>query len=349
MGSMPTDCKPSMTPATPRASQSGDSPTPTALQVEDLRVYYDTPEGTVRAVDGLTFSVKPSERLALVGESGCGKTTLVTALMRGIKPPGRIASGRILLNGRDLLQLDEGEMRETRLSEIALVPQAAMNSLNPVMRVKAQIADGIVDHEGRMDKADLDRRIMELLEGVGLEPSVATMFPHELSGGMKQRVTMAIATSLGPKVVLADEPTSALDVVVQRQIMEKLGELQERLGAAVVLVGHDMGLVAQFAETIGVMYAGRLVEIGPVTEVFDDPLHPYTELLIQSLPTLGEKRGLKGIPGLPPPLIDLPPGCPFAPRCPSAEQVSSLETPGWIEARPGRWVSCHLYSHEVHA
>ena len=321
------------------------TPTPGAevLRVQDLRVYYDTPEGQVKAVDGVSFTLREGEKLGLVGESGSGKTTLAMALMRLIKPPGHIVGGEILLGGQDIRFMDEEELRAIRLAEIALVPQGAMNSLNPVARVRNQIMDGITDHGGRSPKGEMIERVYDLLESVGLSRDVAQMFPHELSGGMKQRVAMAIATSLNPRIILADEPTSALDVVVQRQIMVALGRLQEELGAALLLVGHDMGLMAQFADRLGVMYAGRLVELGPVDVIFEDPLHPYTKLLISSLPTLEGKREFVGIPGLPPALLDLPPGCVFHPRCPSVMSHCSEVVPSLEEVSAGRWASCHLY------
>jgi peptide/nickel transport system ATP-binding protein len=223
-----------------------------------------------------------------------------------------------------------------------------MNSLNPVMRVEDQVADGIVDHvaEGapKPSPADLKERVQGLLARVGLGAHVSRMFPHELSGGMKQRVAMAIAISLSPKVIVADEPTSALDVVVQRQVMQTLGRLQQGLDASVILIGHDMGLIAQFADRVGVMYAGKLVELGTVAQIFDDPLHPYTRLLIESLPNLEAKKAFVGIPGLPPPLLNLPPGCVFHPRCPSfMPGKCDVTPPSWTAARQDRMVSCHLY------
>ncbi|MBI4305586.1 MAG: ABC transporter ATP-binding protein, partial [Chloroflexi bacterium] len=229
---------------------------PPTLTVKDLRVMYDTPEGQVKAVNGVDFTLHAGERFALVGESGCGKTTLALTLMRLLKPPARIDDGSVILGDRDILQVSEDEMRQVRLNEIALVPQGAMNSLNPVMRVEEQIIDGMVDHGLNGTKEELRLRAIHQLRSVGLSPVVARMYPHELSGGMKQRVAMAIATALRPKVIIADEPTSALDVVVQRQVMTTLVNLQAELGASVILVGHDMGLVAQFAERVGVMYAG---------------------------------------------------------------------------------------------
>jgi peptide/nickel transport system ATP-binding protein len=322
-----------------------------ALVVEGFSVYYETDSGTVKACDDVTFTLKQGERFALVGESGSGKTTLAMGLMRLTRPPGHIAKGSATLNGRDLTKLSDHEMRMTRLSELALVPQGAMNSLNPVMRIGRQIIDGIIDHveddKQAPNKDELDETVRDLLTRVGLRPGVAKLFPHELSGGMKQRVAMAIGISLRPSLIVADEPTSALDVVVQRQIMQTLGRLQEGLDASIMLVGHDMGLVAQFADTIGVMYAGKLVEVGPVEEVFSDPKHPYTKLLIRSLPSLKEKREFLGIPGLPPQLIDLPVGCAFADRCPSRFKKCDEVTPQTQNLGGRRETACHLYDGEA--
>ncbi len=313
------------------------------LQVEDLQVAYGTPIGDVRAVDHVSFSLEAGQRLGLIGESGSGKTTMATALMRLTRPPGRIAGGRVLLDGTDLLLLDDKALRRVRLREIALVPQGAMNSLNPVMRIADQMIDAIVAHEGRQSGKVLAARVTEQLARVGLPPQVARRYPHELSGGMKQRTVMAISTVLNPKVIVADEPTSALDVVVQRQVMQTLGRIQEGIGSAVVLIGHDMGLIAQFADLIGVMYAGRLVEFGPVDDLLVDPRHPYTRMLIESIPKLTAKGRLVGIPGLPPALLALPPGCSFSPRCPFVFERCTTEAPASQSVGPSRVAACHLY------
>jgi peptide/nickel transport system ATP-binding protein len=319
-------------------------PAADVLQVRDLRVWYHTPRGAVKAVDGVSFVLKEHERFGLVGESGSGKSTVALALMRLIRPPGRIEGGQVILDGVDVLSLPEEQVRQLRLAVIALVAQGAMNSLNPVLRVREQIVDAIRDHDGgKLSKREADARVASLLQQVGLEPSVADRFPHELSGGMKQRVCTAIAISLKPRVILADEPTSALDVVVQRQVMETLRRVQEELGASVLLVGHDMGLMAQFVNRLGVMYAGRLVEVSPVAQVFAEPLHPYTQLLIASLPSFEEKGVFRGIPGLAPSVLEKPPGCAFHPRCPYAMPQCSVIDPQLIEVRPERWVACHLY------
>ena len=315
-----------------------------ALELRNFQVYYDTPRGTVKAVDDVSFTIKQGERFALVGESGSGKSTLAMGVMRLTRPPGYIAGGQVMLYETDLTQLEPEAMRRKRLSEIALVPQGAMNSMNPVMRVGNQIKDGIIDHvpddAPGPTKDELNERVEELLDRVGLAPMVARLFPHELSGGMKQRVAMAIGISLNPNVIIADEPTSALDVIVQRQIMQTLGQLQEGLDAAILLVGHDMGLVAQFADTVGVMYAGKLVEIAPVDTIFNNPIHAYPRLLIDSIPTMDEKKALVGIPGLQPSLLNLPEGDVFAPRSPVPHSPEdAARPPTMAEVEPGHWVA----------
>jgi peptide/nickel transport system ATP-binding protein len=315
----------------------------TVLEVNDLRVYYHTRQGPVKAVDGVSFNLAQNERLGLVGESGSGKSTTGLAILRLIKPPGKIERGQVQLNGIDVLRLSEGEMRRIRLGAIALVAQGAMNSLNPVMRVGDQIKDALVDHGVQASSSGFADRVGQLFERVGLRREVANRFPHELSGGMKQRVCIALAISLRPKVIVADEPTSALDVVVQRQVMDTLADVQTDLGAAVILIGHDMGLMAQFVDRLGVMYAGELVEISPMEAVYQEPLHPYTRLLIACLPSLEQKGVFAGIPGLPPSLLSPPPGCPFHPRCPHAMDRCRVERPVLQSVQSDRWVACHLY------
>jgi oligopeptide/dipeptide ABC transporter ATP-binding protein len=312
------------------------------LQVRDLQVYYDTPLGTIQAVNRVSFSLRAGERLGLAGESGSGKSTMVLALLRMIKLPGRIKGGEVWLEGVNLLTLAEEDLRRVRLAGMALIPQGSMNSLNPVLRIKEQIVDVLRDHGMRLSRRQVAERVRDLLQWVGLRPEVASMFPHELSGGMKQRACIAIAISLRPKVIIADEPTSALDVVVQKQVMETLARVQHDLGAAVILVGHDMGLMAQFVDRLGVMYAGKLVEVSPVRDIFTQPLHPYTRMLIASLPSLDQKGTFRGIPGLPPALRDLPPGCAFQARCPHAIERCQSEPPLSREIRPQAWAACHL-------
>jgi peptide/nickel transport system ATP-binding protein len=311
------------------------------LHVDGLRVSYDHPRGAVRAVDDVSFSLRPRERFGLAGESGSGKSTMALAILRLIRPPGRIDGGEVWLDGQKLSALSDDAMRRLRLAGIALVPQGSMNALNPVLRIRAQIADALGDHGMALAQRDLTARVRDLLGQVGLRPEVAEMYPHELSGGMKQRACIAIAICLRPKVIIADEPTSALDVVVQRQVMATLGRVQQELGAAVVLVGHDMGLMAQFVDRLGVMYAGRLVEIAPIGEIITAPKHPYTQMLIASLPSLERKGMMQGIPGLAPLLRDLPSGCAFHPRCPMAAERCREERPALRELGDHH-VACHF-------
>jgi peptide/nickel transport system ATP-binding protein len=313
------------------------------LQVKDLRVEYHTDRGLIRAVDGVSFNLRAGERMGLVGESGSGKSTMALALMRMIKPPGRIIGGAMLVDDVDLARLSENDMRKARATQISMIPQGAMNSLNPVMRIGDQIVDTIRAHSKDRSAKAMESRVNEALESVGLRRSVARMYPHELSGGMKQRVCIAIAVALRPKVIIADEPTSALDVVVQRQVMETLGRLQEEMGVAIILIGHDMGLMAQFVDHLAVMYSGKLAELSPVRAIFSEPLHPYTERLIESLPRLEQKGTFKGIPGLPPSLLSIPPGCVFHPRCPYVMERCKVAVPDYREAREDRWVACHLH------
>ena len=326
------------------------------LRVEGLRVHYHTERGPVRAVEGIDFELRPGERLGLVGESGSGKSTMAMALMRLIRPPGHIEGGRIHLGELELLTLSEEEMRCVRFARISLIPQGVMNSLNPVMRVGAQIADTIKAHEERPTREELEERVRSLLTLVELDAATARRYPHELSGGMKQRVGMAIAVALRPEVIIADEPTSALDVVIQKRVMDTLFRVQQELDAAVIFVGHDMGLMAQCTDRIGVMYAGRLVELGPVQRLFEEPLHPYTRMLVASLPSLERKGDFRGIPGLPPSLLDPPPGCSFHPRCPEVMErcaselphldvvVSGSDTEDGEAATSERRAACHLHS-----
>ena len=317
--------------------------TAAVLEVRDLRVYYHTRHGPVKAVDGVSFSVAEGERLGLVGESGSGKSTTGLAILRLIKPPGRIEQGEVRLGTTDVLRLSEPEMRRTRLAALALVAQGAMNSLNPVMRVGDQIIDALQDHGVHASRNEFANRVAQLFERVGLQREDANRYPHELSGGMKQRVCIALAISLQPKVIIADEPTSALDVVVQRQVMDTLTDVQTELGAAVILIGHDMGLMAQFVDRLGVMYAGELVEISPMQAVYAEPLHPYTRMLIACLPSLEQKGVFAGIPGLPPSLLSPPPGCPFHPRCPHVMPRCRVDRPVLQQVQSDRWVACHLF------
>lgn len=313
------------------------------LELKDLRVYYHVPAGAVKAVDGISLALDAGSKLGLVGESGSGKSTMALALMRMIKEPGKIESGQMLLDGVDLLELSKEEMRQTRLSKLSMIPQGAMNSLHPLKRIREQIIEGMQDHDMMMSKTEYYERIVSLLEAVELDPKVGDMYPHQLSGGMKQRALTAIAISMHPKVIIADEPTSALDVVIQRQVMETLDRLQDELNLSIILIGHDMGLMAQFVDRLAVMYAGKLMEVGEIHDIFAEPLNPYTQLLIQSLPVLENKGVFTGIPGITPSLLSVPPGCVFNNRCPKAMDICSQVIPAYQEVKPGHWVACHLY------
>ena len=328
------------------------------LEIEDLRVEYGTRGGPVLAVDGFSLEVRAGERFGLVGESGCGKSTVAHAILRLIAPPGRIAGGGIRLGGIELLDLHDDEMRRFRLARIALVPQGAMNSLNPVMRIGDQMALTLREHREHEapgasprrsgsalvagSRRDSRARVAELLASVGMDPAAARLYPHQLSGGMKQRVCIAIAVALRPSFIIADEPTSALDVIVQRRIVQMLSSLQADFGTGVILIGHDIALMAQFADRIGTMYGGRLVEVGGTVQVFERPAHPYTKLLIASVPALERRGELKGIPGMAPSLLDPPAGCVFHPRCPLAEGRCRSEVPRMREVGPGHRVACFL-------
>lgn len=315
------------------------------LQIKDLHVSYYTDAGRAHALDGVSLNLNAGEKLGLVGESGSGKSTMALAMMRMIKPPGRIEGGQVIVDGTDLMALSEGEMLKARLSKITYIPQGAMNSLNPVMRIGAQMIDAIHAHDSAASKSDMEERSRQALESVDLERHVFQMYPHELSGGMKQRVCIAIGILLEPKVIVADEPTSALDVVTQRQVMETIDKLRVQLGAAVILIGHDMGLMAQFVDKVAVLYAGQIMELSTVNEMFTDSLHPYAQALISSLPNLENKGIFEGIPGLAPALLRLPSGCTFHPRCEHVMDICRTDRPG-PEMIDGRIVTCHLHTNK---
>ncbi len=315
----------------------------TVLQVDDLHIFYETPKGDVRAVDGVSFELYEGETLGLVGESGCGKSTTAMGVLQLITPPGRIVSGKITLDGQDLLNLPPRALRDARWRDLALIPQGAMNSLNPTMSVSAQIRDAIEAHEGKQTNKAIKERILELFARVGLPARIYSMYPHELSGGMKQRVCIAMAIALGPSVVIADESTSALDVVVQRVIAQTMLKVKEDLGVSMIMIGHDMGLMAQMANRIAVMYAGKIVEIAEVNDLFYNPAHPYSQLLIESVPSLTERKPLKITEGITHDPRNPPPGCIFQFRCPMVMDECRTVAPPQIELRPGQQVACHLY------
>ena len=313
------------------------------LRVEGLNVTYFTDAGRAKALDDVSFTLNAGQKLGMVGESGSGKSTLALAMMRMIKPPGRIESGRVIVGDTDLMALDAEQMRQARLSKIAYIPQGAMNSLNPVTRIGAQLVDAIRSHRSGETKAQIEEQCIAALKSVDLDPRVFRMYAHELSGGMKQRVCIAIGILLSPLVIIADEPTSALDVVTQRQVMETIDRVKDQIGAAVILIGHDMGLMAQFVDRVAVMYAGRLVEVSDVRDMFTDPHHPYAKALIRSLPNLDNKGVFQGIPGLAPSILRLPGGCAFHPRCEQVRADCATARPTTQVLPDGRLVTCHLF------
>lgn len=313
------------------------------LSVKDLRVHYDTPTGDVIAVNGVSFDVYKGEMIGLVGESGCGKTTTAMGILRLVQPPGRIVHGEVVIDGTNMLALDDSDLREMRWQAISLIPQGAMNSLNPVMRINKQIADGIVTHLGKQSGKKLKARILELLKMVGLPSRVYNMYPHELSGGMKQRVCIAMAITLNPTLIIADEPTSALDVIVQRVVAQTLLKVKDQLGSSMIIIGHDMGLLAQLVDRLAVMYAGNIIEIAPAKNAYAEPMHPYTQLLISSIPSVKERKPLQLTEGLTHDLRNPPPGCVFHLRCPHVMDVCRQEIPPLRELKPKHYVACHLY------
>ncbi len=320
------------------------------LEVKNLKTYFFTDEGIVRAVDGVDLHVDKAETLGVVGESGCGKSVTALSIMRLIpQPPGRIVEGEIRYNGQNLLELPPPQMRKVRGKEISMIFQEPMTSLNPVFTVGEQIAEALRLHEklGRRQAMEKTVEMLRLVHIPNPERRVKE-YPHQLSGGMRQRVMIAMALSCNPKLLIADEPTTALDVTIQAQILELLNELKAKFRMAVMLITHDMGVIAETAQRVVVMYAAKVAEQAPVTELFKEPLHPYTQGLLRSIPRIDlaatQKRRLETIPGVVPTIKgDVPPGCRFAPRCPYAMAVCTEKDPILKEVRPGHKVSCWLY------
>ena len=314
-----------------------------ALEVEDLRTYFQTRWGTVKAVDGVSFNVRRGETLGIVGESGCGKSVTVLSLMRLVpSPPGRIVGGKVILDGQDILQLSEREMSRVRGGEIGIILQDPMTSLNPIFSIGEQVKEAIRIHQNTNRKGVLEKTL-EVLRQVRI-PAAETRakdYPHQMSGGMRQRVVGAISISCQPKVLIADEPTTSLDVTIQAQYLRLLRELQEELDLALIFITHDFGIVAKNCDRVAVMYAGRIVEIGDVRDIFNNPSHPYTEALLSSVPKMEEDvERLYSIEGQPPTLHDLPPGCPFAPRCPHVMERCREEYPPKIQVGTDHFANC---------
>lgn len=311
------------------------------LEVKDLKVYYEVGSSPIRAVDSVTFEVSEHEILSIAGESGSGKTTLANALIRIIPPPGHIAGGKVFLQGKDLLELTEEEFRNVRWKEISILPQSAMNALNPVMKIHDQIKETVEAHDSKIPENGFREFLETLLNSVALPPYVAKSYPCQLSGGMRQRAILAMAMALRPRLLIADEPTSALDVVTQRKVLELLAEQKEK-GTSVMLITHDVAVSAQIADRMAIMYAGKIVEIGNVSDVFHEPLHSYTQKLIDSVPSLRKRKTLEGLKGLPPDLRNPPAGCRFEPRCPHSNGFCKKGEPELRQVKPGHYVDCHL-------
>jgi len=332
------------------------------LRIEDLAIHFRTPRGIARVVDGANLTIQRGEIFGLAGESGCGKTTLVEAILQIIRFPNRITRGHVYFSPDDhsppvdLMALSPAQLRRVRWEHISYVPQGSMNSLNPVMRVGDQIVDGMTAHGVHGEEARA--KVPEVLEKVGLEGRVGRLYPHELSGGMKQRAIIATAIAMDPELIIADEPTTALDVNVQRVILDTLLQLRRDLGVAILIVSHDLPVHAQLVDRIGIMYAGQVVEIGDVRPVLKNALHPYTQGLMDSIPAIGgERKRLGGIAGVSPSPLERPAGCPFHPRCPHAMEICTTLAPSLAEIAPGprtiagvereieptRLTACHLY------
>jgi peptide/nickel transport system ATP-binding protein len=314
------------------------------LEVKNLKTYFFTDDGVAKSVDDVSYTVDKNETLGVVGESGCGKSVTALSIMRLIpQPPGKIVGGEILLGGKNLLTMSEEEMRDIRGNHIGMIFQEPMTSLNPVFTVGNQIEESIILHQ-KVSKEEAKRRAIDMLKQVGIPAPEQRYgeYPHQLSGGMRQRVMIAMALSCNPEVLIADEPTTALDVTVQAQILELIASLQEKLGMAVILITHDLGVIAETADKVAVMYASHIVEYAPVDEVFYNPIHPYTVGLLGSIPKLHiESDRLMTIEGAVPPPTNYPVGCNFSTRCPWATEICYKEEPALIEHEPNHFSACH--------
>lgn len=316
----------------------------TLLEVNNLKTYFYTQDGVVKAVNGISYTLDEGETLGIVGESGCGKSVSVLSIMRLIpQPPGKIMEGQVVFEGRDLLQINENEIRQVRGNKIAMIFQDPMTSLNPVLTIERQISEALTLHLG-MNRAEARQESIRLLDLVGIPEAENRIddYPHQFSGGMRQRVMIAMALSCNPQLLIADEPTTALDVTIQAQIIDLVKKLKRDLGMSVIWITHDLGIVAGLVDRMVVMYAGYIVESASVKEVYGDPRHPYTIGLLRSIPRLdeGHKAKLTPIEGLPPDLIDAPPGCPFAPRCSYVIERCREEMPPLKPVKPGHDIAC---------
>lgn len=315
------------------------------LDVQDLRTHYKTLSGSVKAVDGVSLQVAKGEALGLAGESGCGKTTIALSILRILPSGGSIVGGKILFDKSDLATLDERRIRkDVRWKSISIVFQGAMNALNPVYKIGDQIIEAILTHEGETDKKEAQERVGKLLEMVGIEHSRADNYPHEFSGGMRQRALIAMAIACNPKLLIADEPGTALDVIVQAQVLRLLRELKSKLNLSLILITHDLSIIAETCEKVAIMYAGKIVEYGSADNIFKKPTHPYTQGLIGAFPSIWEKKSrMISIPGFPPDLLDPPRGCRFHPRCQYAMDICKREEPKLSTISQGdHYTTCFL-------
>jgi peptide/nickel transport system ATP-binding protein len=312
------------------------------LDVRDLYVEYVTDRGNAVAVNGVSFQVAPGEVFGLAGESGCGKSTIAQSITRILRPPAIITGGQVLFQGEDVLQMDGPAIEAFRWKHVSMVFQSAMNALNPVMTIGDQLADVLVAHEGA-GRQEAHERAAEVLGLVGINPDRLRSYPHQLSGGMRQRVVIAMALALRPELMIMDEPTTALDVIVQRDILAQIQDLKARMGFSILFITHDLSLMVEFSDRIAVMYAGEVVETAPAQALFGNPVHPYTQGLLGSFPSLtGDKVRMTGIPGSPPDLVDPPRGCRFRPRCTRcAPETGDAATPTLREVAPGHFVAIH--------
>jgi len=314
------------------------------LDVKGLRTYFTTLRGSVKAVDGIDFQIEKGKALGLAGESGCGKTTTALSILRILPSNGRIVGGEILFDGLDITQLDEGEMRtKVRWKGISLVFQGSMSALNPVYKIGDQICEAIQLHEPEVSTQEAEERAGKLLEMVGIEPSRIDNYPHEFSGGMKQRACIAMALSCNPEIVITDEPTTALDVIVQAQVLKLIRQLKKELDLSMILITHDLSVISDTCDSSAIMYAGKIVEEGDIIAIFKEPLHPYTKGLIGAFPDIkASKHRMSSIPGFPPDLLQPPPGCRFHPRCPFRMDICKKQEPESIEVSENHIVACHL-------
>ncbi|HEY76761.1 MAG TPA: ABC transporter ATP-binding protein [Thermoflexia bacterium] len=311
------------------------------LEVKNLTMHYTTRKGPVYAVDDVSFYVGRGESVGLVGESGCGKTSIAISLLKLLPDNAEILSGQILLDGVDLVPLSEDEMRRFRWRRISMVFQAAMNALNPVYTVEEQIIEAMQQHMPHLSDEEMHARVDQLFELVGLDPAFKNQYPHQYSGGMRQRAVIAMALSCEPDLIIADEPTTALDVIVQDQLLKRIREIQEQLNMAMIYISHDIAVIAEVSDRVGVMYAGHLVEMASTEAIFHHPVHPYTMGLMSAFPSIvGPKRELTTLPGEPPDLLNPPPGCRFHPRCHYATSICREKTPEFVEYEEDHYVAC---------